>query len=171
MPGFTWRSIALLAFLVVVSMHANAAALEEKQVKAGFIYNFLKFVRWPEHSLESSLTLCTIGNDSLGSTLDKLQNRKINNLTLDVQRGISVSAAQKCQMVYIETVDNSLDSALAALAHKPVLTIGNTSEFTKKGGTIGFVKQGNKIRFTINETAAKQAKLEISSKLLRLGVQ
>jgi hypothetical protein len=50
-----------------------------------------------------------------------------------------------------------------------VLTVGETEGFTESGGMINFVRQVNRIRFQINEVAAKSAGLKISSKLLSLA--
>jgi hypothetical protein len=49
------------------------------------------------------------------------------------------------------------------------LTVGDTDRFVETGGMINFVKEGKKIRFEINEAAAKRAGLRVSSKLLSLA--
>ena len=51
----------------------------------------------------------------------------------------------------------------------PVLTVGESTQFLDLGGIINFVFQDTQLRFEINQDAAEQAKLVISSKLMRLA--
>jgi len=50
-----------------------------------------------------------------------------------------------------------------------VLTVGDMNDFLESGGIINFVIDDQKVRFEINNNAAKQEKLNIRSKLLRLA--
>jgi len=56
-----------------------------------------------------------------------------------------------------------------ALKGSPILTIGESDGFLESGGIINFLMEDEKVRFEINNTAAKQARLKIRSKLLRLA--
>ena len=51
----------------------------------------------------------------------------------------------------------------------PILTIGETPGFATRGGIINLTLQDNKVRFEVNIEAAKQANLNISSRLLALA--
>jgi len=55
------------------------------------------------------------------------------------------------------------------LKNLPVLTISETAGFAKRGGMINFTLQDSKVRFEANVDAAKQAGLNISSRLLSLA--
>jgi hypothetical protein len=50
-----------------------------------------------------------------------------------------------------------------------VLTVGESPDFLRQGGIINFVLEDGKVRFEINQDAATQADLRISSRLLRLA--
>jgi len=49
------------------------------------------------------------------------------------------------------------------------LTIADTESFLERGVMIGMTLDDNRITFEVNAGAARRAKLEISSKLLRLA--
>ncbi len=51
----------------------------------------------------------------------------------------------------------------------PTLTVGETSGFLTQGGMIRFFLENNRVRFSINQTIAESAGLQISSRLLRLA--
>ena len=51
----------------------------------------------------------------------------------------------------------------------PVLTVGESSQFTRNGGIINFMKKENTVRFEVDLNAAQLARLQISSKLLKVA--
>ena len=50
-----------------------------------------------------------------------------------------------------------------------MLVVGDSPGLAEKGAIINFVIEDNKVRFEVNPQAARQAHLQISSKLLRLA--
>ena len=51
----------------------------------------------------------------------------------------------------------------------PILTIGETPGFARRGCIINLIVEDNKVRFEVNLDAAKLADLNISSRLLALA--
>ncbi len=58
---------------------------------------------------------------------------------------------------------------IKALGQASVLTIGDDENFTEEGGMIRFYIEDRKERFEINLDATERAKLQMSSKLLKLA--
>ena len=74
------------------------------------------------------------------------------------------------RVLYIATSEKErYRSVLDLIAEEPVLTVGESAEFTKSGGIIGFSVKDSKVRFKINVSAAAKVGLDISSKLLKLA--
>ena len=63
----------------------------------------------------------------------------------------------------------NLPSIFESSRKKGVLTISDLPKFAEYGGNIGFIEQDGRIRFEINLESAQQARLRISSQLLKLG--
>ena len=63
----------------------------------------------------------------------------------------------------------NLTEIINSVKKHSVLTVGEMKGFLKSGGVINFLMEAKKVRFEINITAAKRAKLELRSKLLRLA--
>ena len=59
--------------------------------------------------------------------------------------------------------------AVKKIGNAPVLVVGETPGFALKGAIINFYLDENKVRFEINNTAAKKSRLDIRSQLLRLA--
>jgi hypothetical protein len=166
------RGAGLLLATALWLAPATSHAVSEYEVKAAFLLNFGKFVEWPPQTLPAgSLDICVLGSDPFGSDLDDtLAGRTVGSRSVQARRIADVSAARGCAIVFVSRADaERVSSVLASLRGAPVLIVGEQDRFADQGGMINFVEVDQKIRFEINETAAKKAGLKISSQLLKLA--
>jgi len=160
----------LLFGLLLLSQASPSAAQPEQDIKAAYLYNFIKFITWPEFTSEQTFNLCILGEDPLNSTLKRLDQRLVHGASLKIQNISSLSPASQCRVIFIgHSEERGLDGIFSFLGQSPVLTVSTIDDFASQGGTIGFVTLGNRVRFNINLKHAQQAKLTISSKLLELA--
>ncbi len=143
----------------------------EYRVKAAFLYNFTRFVEWPPNayaSADAPLEICIIGNDPFGRQLDQtVEGKSSNGHPLTIRRIRQSSDADSCKLLFISTSEQPrARDVIYALRGKPVLTVGDNSDFISHGAIVSFLLVDGKVRFTINQGAAEQARLTISSKLL-----
>jgi hypothetical protein len=169
-------SLGLVWLLAPGGGRAQESPPTEYQLKAAFVLNFAKFVEWPPAAFakdDSPIVLGILGESPLGSVLEQtIQGKKVNSRELEVTKLPSTAGATNCHILFIGTSDKArLPEILKGLGRASVLTVGEADGFTESGGMINFVRQGNKIRFQINEAAAKSAGLKISSKLLSLAAR
>lgn len=165
---------ALLLMLLLsapVAGMADEAQHTEYRVKAAFLYNFSRFVSWPEAALQdrNEFSLCTLGSTLFGKQLDTLTGKTVHSKTVAVKHFDRPEDIVDCQLVFIGQSDK-LTEALWTLKEQPVLTVSDAAAFTEKGGMIQFKLVDNKVRFRINANAARTAGLTISSKLLSLAI-
>jgi hypothetical protein len=148
--------------------------MEEYKVKALFLYNFAKFVDWPNSTFLSAvdpLSFCVIGTDPFGSALDDaLGQHTIGGRPLTVRRISDPRQANTCRILFISSTERKhqlhiLDSVRSCA----VLTVGENEDFTSAGGVIRFVLETGRLRFEINQEAASAQHLKISAKLLNLA--
>jgi hypothetical protein len=168
------RAAAIVAALLALAAAPGRAQAPptEYQVKAAFLFNFSQFVDWPAAAFaadNSPLVIGVLGDDPFGAMLDEIvRGEMVNGRPLAVRRYKSVDEVDACHILFIgRTQSQQLDTVVAALRDRNVLTVGDFDGFTSHGGMIRFVTVGNRIRLRVNLTAAQQAKLLISSKLLR----
>jgi hypothetical protein len=163
--------LAVLLLTIPAIALADEAEISEYRVKAAFLYNFSRFVTWPETTLQdrTEFSLCVIGTDPFGAQLDKLAGKPVHKNTLVVKRLKSLTLADDCQLVYISE-DTEFTEVLLLVREKPVLTVSDAEDFIEKSGIIQFEMVQDKVRFRINMNAAKGASLSISSKLLSLAI-
>lgn len=172
--GIAGRSAWLLALGATgLLLAGTAAAVSEYKVKAAFLLNFGKFVEWPPESFadDRGLQICVLGADPFGDDLEgTLAGRSVGRREVQPRRVGSLAAARSCEIVFVSRSERSrMDEIFAALRGAPVLLVGEVERFARRGGMINFIEVDQKIRFEINEEAAKQAGLRISSQLLKLA--
>jgi hypothetical protein len=141
-------------------------------VKAGFLYNFTRFIEWPANALkapEAPFVIGILGNDPFGAYLDSiLTGEKAWGHPLAVHRFQYIKDIQNCHILFI-SVSSSDTTSITEIHQLPILTVSDADDFMKRGGMIRLFMQNNKIRVQINVAMVKDAKLNISSKLLRLA--
>jgi hypothetical protein len=152
---------------------ARAAPLEY-QLKAGFLYNFAKFIEWPAAAFQKAQTpysICVLGPDPFGEDLDvAVGEATLQGRRMVVRRLNDVKSASGCHILFVSKVEpKKLPALFQALGDAPILTVGEDDEFTRAGGSLRFFWQENKVRFEINLQATERARLKVSAKLLSLA--
>lgn len=172
---FTWLTIliALLLFAVNSAAKAEDAPTIEYKVKASYLYNFLQFVEWPlEAFANDTISVCVFGADNFGAALGPIAGEVVRGRTIAVRYFQDLKGLENCHLVFVSASERSRDSqVLQHLLGRPVLTVGESSGFAARGGTINLIRVADKIRFEINQQAAKRNRLKISAQLLQLGVR
>jgi hypothetical protein len=164
--------IALFGFLFrAANVAGGEVSMTEYQVKALFLLNFTKYVDWPPAAFagtNATIVIGLYGEDKFGDALKKaVEGRTVSGRKIILQPIEKDGDPGKCQMLFIsDSEKDHLGEILDKIKALPVLTVGETDQFLEQGGMINFVKKEGKIRLEINLDAARQAKLEISSKLL-----
>ena len=152
----------------------SAAGVAEYQVKAVYLYKFTEFTDWPANTFASAdapLVIGIVGEDPFGSILDDLTKGEIvRGHPLVVKRLQPRDDLRSCQVLFIAHYDKEAMPALfQKLKDSPVLTVGDATGFADQGGMINFVIDEEKVKLEINQSAAEEAGLQISAKLLKLA--
>ncbi len=160
--------IALLAVGVAVA----APATDEYRVKAVFLFNFARFVDWPAVTFggdSAPFALCVYGDDPFGPDLDAVvDGASIAGRPMVVRRLHALENVTGCQIVYIAaSADRDFESVLAALAHRPTLTVSDLEGAARRGAMVRMLTVGGHVRLRINLDAVHAAHLTLSSNLLR----
>jgi len=163
----------------------QSAQYKEYEVKAAFMYNFLKFVDWPEGKTAkggNQIIIGIIGEDPFGSAADVLKDKKVEDRDVVIKRfeGFQqlkekgkkdeLEALKTCHLLFICPSEKKITSEIIDFVKNDgVLTVGDTSGFIETGGAISFFLEENKIRFNINLESVEKSGLKIRSQLLRLA--
>ncbi len=166
------RTLLFVALAASVSFSFAQTKVTEYQVKAAYLYNFGKFVNWPDTQANRPIfNICILGQDPFGADLDGvLTNATIGGKRASPKRITDTSAAQGCQIVFISSSESGkLDRILPALDKLHALTVSDMPRFLDHNGMIQFVMDSGRVRFEVNLAAADTAGLGFSSQLLKVA--
>lgn len=149
-------------------------ALPEYVVKAGFLFNFAKYVEWPADAFEKAdtpITIGIVGADPFGDGLERtLKNKTVRNRPFSVLRFPERSVLQRCHILFIpRTERENLPAILKQVETWPTLTVGEDEGFSRSGGTTNILIEKEKPRLEVNPDAADKARLTIDPKLLKVA--
>ena len=168
-------SIAILvgAAIPLSSARAKKPLLYEYRIKAAFLYNFAKFIQWPESAFidpESPVFICILGQDPFMGALQSIAGKTIRGRRIVISHSKNVMAVKGCHILFVaESEKSRIKHTISKFKGSPVLTVSDMDNFVKADGMIGMVRVDNKIRFQINLVSAQDSGLTISSQLLKLA--
>jgi hypothetical protein len=169
------------SLLLLICVHLGAApkghaqdAPSEYQVKAAYLFNFLKFVEYPEESFADSLApivIGVVGEDPFGNALPQVVvGKTVQGRDLVIRIYHAGEDLRGTHILFISASERKrLPMILSSLRGSSVLTVADTSGFLDAGGMIQFLNENGRVRFAINVDATSRAKLKMSSKLLSLA--
>ncbi|MBW8034759.1 MAG: YfiR family protein [Planctomycetes bacterium] len=187
--------------LLIASLLANATPLRadsstdrEYQIKAAFIYNFIKFIDFPVEKIADdvdSITIGVIGDADYPIAFDPIKNKQVKGKNIVIKHFTefdklkelqkkndsrwkeTIKELKKLQVLLVCFCKDEKPQIpvelLKALKDSGVLVIGEIPGFLENGGVINFVMENKKVRFEINAAAADRNGIKIRSQLLKLA--
>ncbi len=148
--------------------------VNEYQVKAAFLFNFAKFVEWPDKAFanaKSPIYIGVLGDDPFGGTLDQIvEGETVQERKLIIKRSRQVEDLKGCHLLFISKSEKArIAQILTAVDDASVVTVSEVEGFARRGGVINFFIADDKVRFEVNADTARHKGLKISSQLLRVA--
>lgn len=169
--------LALLAGLLTDPL-VRAATIEatprlEYQVKAGYLFNFLRFTEWPSQALSAGTPYrIGIAGDAAAFNIiaDVLQGKTVNDREIEVVHLKAGDSVRGCHLIFVpRTIDLDALNLSDVAQRDAVLMVGESNNYAVRDGMIGFVQRGHNIRFQVNLSAAQRAGLKLSGRLASLA--
>lgn len=173
------RVLCVFALLICCFLHPLQCSAQqthptESQVKAAYLYNFGKFVRWQVAAPgDDSFDICVLGKNPFGSALaTTVAGEKIDGQRIAVKNIANPSDASHCRILFISASEENRLKAIFSVARlTSSLTVSDIPGFAEHGGMIELLTQEGRIRFQVNVAAINEARLTVSSELLKVAVK
>jgi hypothetical protein len=166
--AFSFRQFVALSLVLLVAMPLAAEPNREALMKTAILFNFFKFIEWPDAATQESYRLCSTVNDHLGGGLGLLASKTIRSKPMAIYREIEGEELKKCHMVFMGS-DSNVTEIIAFVKGLPIVTVSDQPGFVAKGGMIGLVQEGGRLGFDINLGLANAEGVHISAQLLKLA--
>jgi hypothetical protein len=166
-------TVTLLSLSVAIP--AQLSRYGEYEIKAAFLFNFIKFTEWPNEDTASKtepFVIGVLGTDPFGAALDKtIEGESLHQKPLIVRRfsRLDESVGNSRVLFISASEESNLAAILKLLDGRAILTVSEIDNFAQRGGIIKLRKENNKILFDINVDAARRARLAMHAQLLKLA--
>lgn len=167
----TKKFLLLLIVSTLLGISFNGKT-QESQVKALYIYNFSRLVKWPDDYMKDEFVIGIFGdNDLYEYLLNFTKNKKVGSLDIKVVKYNSPSEISYCHILYIpEFRSSKIKEITNIIGNKPVLIISGKEGLLNYGSIIDFVFIDNKLKFKISEQNAQRQNLTVSKSLLDMSI-
>ena len=173
------RSIYLCGKLLLVLLFirgiSSTCAAQDVDYKAYtlFVYNFMKYVEWPEAQSKGDFVVGVFGDSPIQKELAGLAStKKLKGRNITIKTITKSEEAAGCQLLYVPSSKSGNIKALKEqMMGKPILIVGEREGLAKKGAELSFVTlDDDALKFDINKKEIELHQLKISSQLISLGI-
>jgi hypothetical protein len=147
--------------------------LVEQEIKAGLLYNFLRYTEWPEdHAINAGQAnvVCVFGGDPFAGRLAPMAGRTVNQSVIELRSVENPDELGDCSLIFVAAGEQARWAEVrAALDGRSVLTVSDFDGFADSGGMIEFIRVGDRIGIEVNTAAVMAADLAMQDRLLSLA--
>lgn len=164
----------VLAFLTATLGFSQAPA--EHTLKAAYLYNFTRYIAWPDDAWpegQQDFVIGVIGDNPFDTTLDQIAEKRLAQKRRLVVRYFKTLADYKpCHILFV-AADSPADVHAAILRqtrNQPILVVGERAGYAEDGATVNFeLLPDGSIRIEMNIDAMNRGRMQTNAQLLKLA--
>jgi hypothetical protein len=164
-------SVVLVGLCIMIASFQSAWAQKEK-FHSIFIYNFSKYVKWPDAQNSGKFVIGVLGKSAIQKDLISMAaTKKVSGMSIEIKQFSSPAEISDCHILFVSAKESGLlDQVLSKTSSKPVLIVTDNPGLAKKGAAINFVEIGGKIKFELNKKNVESRGLKVASSLVSLAI-
>jgi hypothetical protein len=168
------KVVVVLALLVSIASSGLVHAQERPthEIHAAMLFNFVKYVQWPDEATAGDFVVGVIGEENVFSTLQKWYDGKPKGSKKYVIKKLgSAEEAAGCQVVYIgKSKNREFEAVKTNTLGKSILTVTDGNGLGQKGSCINFKVIDGKLKFELNQATVNASSLKVSSQLSSMAI-
>jgi len=166
------KKIFLFILLVSAAIGVSAQERPVHEIHAAMLYNFIKYVQWPNEGEAGDFVVGVIGDENVFNTLKLWYDGKAKGSKKYVIRKLaSGDEATNCQVVYVgKSKNRDFDIIKTSVTGKSVLTITDGNGMGQKGSCINFKVIDGKLKFELNQAILTGSNLKVSTQLSSMAI-
>jgi len=175
--GIRWICAFLIVLLPLYLPPATQAGEGKEllaELKVAYIYNFTRFIRWPEAPASRPFIIGVIGDPVIEEALRVLEKdgKRVDDRRIEIHGYTSGDGLGPCDVLFVGAdAEGQLDTILRQTAGKPTLLVGDTRGYAGRGVAIELFRKpdvfrkSERLRFRINRSALIAHGLKVSAQL------
>ncbi len=165
----------LVLFIAILISIGSVMAQDEKpmhEIHAQMIYNFIKYIQWPNEAEGGEFVVGVMGDDDMLKTLKGWYDGKPKGAKKYVIKKLNTAdEASSCSVVYLgKSKSKEIENIKTAITGKSVLTVSDGFNLGQKGSCINFKVVDGKLKFELNQAAVAASSLKVSSQLSGMAI-
>ena len=166
------KFIVLAAAALIVSGSAFSQERPIHEIYSMMVFNFTKYVQWPDHAANGDFVIGVVGNNDIYNTLNGWYGGKAKgSKTYIIKKFNSAAEVTDCHVLYIDKSKSSeFDVVNSKIQGKGTLVITDKSGLGEKGSGINFKTVDNKLKFELNQKAIEASNLKVSGALSSMAI-
>lgn len=166
-------TLFLSVFISLVIQDPQLPEMNEKDtgaaIKASYLYNFGKYIDWPEEEKTGNFIISVMGGDNLYQELVKNYNSKqIGLQQIEIRKLSKTLKISDCHIIYVGKESRDLLPQIAEkFKNTPTLIVSDGEVTLTNGSAIAFIWNENSWLFDLNTSNAQS--LYIGSTLKSLA--
>jgi len=165
-----FKALAVAALLISGSTYAQERSVEE--VYSMMVFNFTKYVQWPDHAGSGEFVIGVVGNTDIYNTLNGWYGGKPRGTkTYVIKKFANASEVTDCHVLFIDkSKSGEFEAANNKVKGKGTLVITDKNGLGEKGSGINFKMVDNKLKFELNQKAIEASNLKVSGALSSMAI-
>ena len=142
------------------------------EVYSMMVFNFIKYVQWPDHDKPGEFVIGVIGNTEMFNTLNTWYGGKPKgSKTYVIKKFNSAAEVSDCHVVYIDkSKSTEFETVKNKVTGKGTLVVTDKNGLGEKGSCINFKTVNEKLRFELNQQAIEASNLKVSGALSSMAI-
>lgn len=152
-----------------MSKTAKAQTSSYPELQAAYMYNFAKYISWPEERAEFVIGI--FGDaEIMQGLVTTLKGKKVRSKPIVLKKVTTLEEVLGCNIIYLsESHSKSLSNLTDAIDNKSILIV-TEEDLVRKGATISFLVEEDRLKFKVNVKILKQVGLVANEGLLNLAI-
>lgn len=161
---------SIVAVIICGNVWAQERATHE--VHAAMLYNFIKYVQWPNEAESGEFVVGVMGEDDVFNTLKTWYDGKPKGSKKYVIKKLASAAeASSCQVVYLgKGKSKEFENIKSSVTGKSILTVTDGNGLGQKGSCINFKVVDGKLKFELNQATVNSSNLKVSGQLSSMAI-
>lgn len=168
----TLKALVVAALVLVSGTTFSQDNRPMHEVYSMMVFNFIKYVQWPDHDKSGEFVIGVIGNGDMFNTLNTWYGGKAKGTkTYVVKKFNSASEVTDCHVVFIDkTKSGEFENIKSKVSGKGTLVVTDKNGLGEKGSCINFKTVNDKLRFELNQQAIEASNLKVSGALSSMAI-
>jgi hypothetical protein len=165
------KSVLFFVSLLVVCA-GQAQERPNHEIHAAMVFNFIKYVQWPDEGSGGDFVVGVMGEDDVFNTLKAWYDGKPKGAKKYVVKKLaSAEEAATCHVVYLgKNKNKEFENIKNSISGKPVLTVTDGSGLGQKGSCINFKVVDGKLKWELNQGTFTNSNLKVSGQLSSMSI-